>query len=46
MNRLSRLLLLILLLFAVADLLSACGRKALPDYPPDAEYPRRQWPSQ
>ena len=46
MTRLPRLLLLMVLLFAVAGLLSACGRKALPDYPPDADYPRRQWPSQ
>ena len=37
---------MILLLLAMVALLGGCGRKAIPEYPPDADYPHRQYPSQ
>lgn len=40
-----RMLLVLLVVFGVALTASGCGRKAAPDFPPDADYPRR-YPAQ
>jgi predicted small lipoprotein YifL len=37
--------LMIAMLLATVALVSGCGRKALPEYPPDADYPHRQYPA-
>jgi predicted small lipoprotein YifL len=36
-----RILLVLLVVSGVVLTASGCGRKAAPDFPPDADYPRR-----